>query len=215
MNAFRVFRVHAVALLILAPLLLGACVKMPKKPYPKRRFFALDATREGAPGPKATAGRAEVGAVRISPRFAGSEMVYRTGELEYRSDYYNAFFRSPATHITEELREWMAASGAFSGVRQAGSAATIQYTIEPVVNSLYADFREKDKSQAVLEMQFYVASYSSGANRTLLDTRYTEALPVDSRQAETLATAWSAALGKILTAFEADLRKALSAESKP
>ena len=66
--------------------------------------------------------------LRVSPSYAGSEFVYRTGDVSLESDFYNEFFIPPGRLVSEEVRRWFEASGLFEMV--VDSASPIESTPE-------------------------------------------------------------------------------------
>ena len=70
----------------LALLVLSGCVSLAKS-YPDKHYYALDVTGKGSPvflcpGPYSTFER-----LFVSPRFKGQELVYRTDDTRYESDF--------------------------------------------------------------------------------------------------------------------------------
>ncbi len=92
--------------------------------------------------------------LRISPRFEGTEIVYRTSEARYQSDFYNEWFIAPSAMVTQQLAELADQCTPVStcgGHLQFPGSRTI--FLEGTVNALYADLRLNGSPKAVLNMQ--------------------------------------------------------------
>ena len=61
-----------------------------------------------------------MGNVRVAPAFASPPLVYRTGEVQYSSDFYNAFIAEPGPLLGASMAEWLDRAGPFKTVSQPG-----------------------------------------------------------------------------------------------
>ncbi len=188
----------------LALLFLSGCVDLGKE-FAERRFYSLDVTRSGAPGavPKGTV--LEVRRFRISRRYEAQELVYRKGDQVYETDFYHAFFVPPATNLTEETREWMARSGRFEHVVEAGSRVGGTHVLEGSVSELCGDFRGEGAGRAVLELQFFLILDAEAVPKILFKKTYRREPELRERTAAALVAGWQKGLGEILAEFEGDL----------
>jgi cholesterol transport system auxiliary component len=195
-----------------ATLALGLAAALPgclnlAKGYPEKKFYVLRAARKGGP-PSRTAGELPVLKVprfRVSPLYDGKEFVYRKDDLTYESDFYNVFFISPASLLTEEARRWLSASGRFQHVIDPSSRLEGALVLEGMVTSLYGDFREKESPRAVLEIQIALIENPEAGSRVVFKKDYRQETALAQRSAAGLARGWNEGLGRILTALEEDL----------
>ena len=90
--------------LMLATCLLGAagCVSF-KKPAPDKRYHVLEVERPGEARVASLNETLKVLEAKISPLHDKNGLIYRIGDLQYETDYYNEFFISPRELITEEM----------------------------------------------------------------------------------------------------------------
>ena len=72
----------------------------------------------------------DVNRFSISPTSQGREFIYRTTDLEYKTDFYNQFFRPPDNILTDAVRQWLNQTGLFEDVLTPVSQAIANYTIE-------------------------------------------------------------------------------------
>lgn len=181
-------------------------------PAPDKHLYAIAATR---PGPSAQAAAADksvlkVRPLQISPAYQGKEMLYRVGDVEVESDYYNVFFVQPALALTQQTAQWLGRAGVFGHVVDSTSQMAETYLLEGMVNALYGDFRDKTHPKAVLEMQFFLLKYKDEKYGVVFQKTYAQAVPfsTDYRDAKALAEAYNTALAAILAELEGDLRAA-------
>lgn len=185
---------------------LAGCVSL-TKPFPVKRFYVIEAAPPAAESPRVEGTALLIRKFRVSPSFAANGFVYRVGEHEFETDYYNEFFVGPEEMIGEQAARYLAASGPFERVAQAGSAAPT-HMLEGSVAALYGDYRAPASPKAALEMQFVLLADADGEARIIFQKNYAReiALPADSPAA--LAAAWSEALAGILAELAEDCAKA-------
>ena len=181
--------------------LTAGCVGALKSDYPERRFYTLSAHRPGEAAAPAKEGVLRVRRFTASKLSEGNELVTRTSESEYETDFYNAFFSPPATQVTEQTHRWLGASGLFSAVVGTGSSVPETHVLEGNVVALHADERQ---STAVMELQFMLVRVSSDPTAVLFQKSYREATAGVS-DPEARVRGWTTALGRILSALERDL----------
>ncbi|MDD4952530.1 MAG: ABC-type transport auxiliary lipoprotein family protein, partial [Desulfovibrionaceae bacterium] len=183
-----------------------ACVKL-DRPSLDKRYFDLEISR---PGPAAQADNDTVLALRrlrVSPRYQGRELVYKTGDNEFSSDFYNLFFVPPADMLGQDLREWLEAAGLFGHVVDTASLAPADLVLEAAVNRLYADL-SATPARAVAEMQFIMLRDVSGKDEIVFSAAYEAALPVERDSPQGLVRAMREAVAEVFARLEADLRAA-------
>lgn len=191
-------------LLVIAILALAGCVDL-KSAYPEKKFYTLEAERSGAARPTAEATVLRIRRFSASKAVEGSEIVFRTGENEYESDFYNVFFVPPAAQLTEQAHRWIGNSRLFATVVGTGSSIAETHILEGHVIALHGDRRNRDAPKAILEAQFMLIDVSADPARVLLQKGYREMLPVPKDEVDGFVRTWREGLAKILASLEADL----------
>lgn len=192
------------AALFFAAALVSGCIST-ERAYPVKRQFVIDVYREGEKLAKPLAGAVRVRQFSTSSRFDGREFVYRTGDVAYESDFYSEFLAPPASMLTEEIRQWLDASGIFANVVDAGSGAATVYVLEGNVPQLYGDYVDRSAPRAVLEIQFFLIEERGGSRAVAFQKTYAAAAPLASRAPVDLVRGWNTCLMNVLTELEKDL----------
>jgi cholesterol transport system auxiliary component len=176
--------------------------------YVKRQTFALEVSRGEAASSESQA-ILRVRTFRVSPRYEGKQFVYREDTLSYESDFYNGFLTSPDTMITEEVRQWLADSGLFEQVVDFVGQVTPTHILEGEITDLYGDYTRDRGTQpkAAMAIRFFLINDIGGRMEIVFQKHYRREVPVKGETATALVDGWNNALEKILTDFEADLRK--------
>ena len=192
--------------LLLLMTLSAGCVTL-ERSYPDKRYFVID-IRDTANAPATQNDRVLlVSSLHISPRYAGTEFVYRTSDTSYESDFYNQFLSAPGTMISEEIRKGLATGSGFKYVIGPASDLSANYVLEGSVNALYGDFRDLNKPAAVLEIEFFLRNEDPQKPGILLHKRYEKSVPIGQRSPEALTKGWDQALEEIIAMLVADLGK--------
>lgn len=183
------------------------------RPYPERTFFLFEVS---SPAQVATVQGTSVDINRfsISPRSEGREFIYRTTDLEYKSDFYNQFFRPPHNIITEVARQWINESELFEDVLTPVSQAIADYQIEGNIIDLYGDYRNEASAEAVLSIQLFLIKLSEDGSdpEILLSKTYSSTKPIGIASPQNLMNGWNSALEEILSEFLSDLNNKLKAD---
>ncbi|MEQ9618684.1 MAG: hypothetical protein RIG61_05885 [Deltaproteobacteria bacterium] len=151
----------------------------------------------------------EVWRFDIAPGSDGKEFIYRISDLEYKSDFYNQFFRPPTALLTDVTTRYLAGSGLFMDVLSPTSqGGNTNYYIEGNIVRLYGDYRTQPK--AVMEIQLFLLKYESditdgGISNIVFGKTYSSEKPIASASAQDLMRGWNLALEEILNEFLADL----------
>lgn len=188
----------------------AACASV-SRDYPEKSMYAFDVdrpTREAAP---VDAPVVLVRRFRTSALGGGRQLVYRTGDSRFESDYYTEFFDEPEGLLTGVVSNWVADAGLATVVSSAGDLEP-DFVLHGAIRGLYVDVREEDPL-AVVDLQLVLSRRDGG---------YT--VPIwrsDQRRFETAAgpsggavlVAWNRAMRSILTEVEPELREALAGES--
>jgi len=197
-------RIRGAALLM--PLLAAGCMDLSQR-YPDARFHDINVTR---PGPRAegTPGAVlKIRRFRVSPRYEGVELVTRTSDLHYESDFYNKLFVPPASMLTDEVRRWLEMSGAFEHVLDYSSHLDATHVLEASVAALHGDAVDPAAPKAVIEIQFYVIDDRGAPPSVSFRKNYRREIAIKESKADTLVRGWADGLTQILAEFEGDLRK--------
>jgi ABC-type uncharacterized transport system auxiliary subunit len=182
----------------------SGCVSL-ERSYPEIRYFAIelqDAANRSNPGGEQTLLMPNL---RVSPRYADKNFVYRTSEPGYETDFYNQFLTSPASMISEEMRKALAASHAFKYVVGPALQLPANYTLEGSINALYGDFRNLKQPEAFVEIEFFLHNEDPAKSGIVLHKRYTKAVPLTARSPEALVKGWNQALEAIVAMLITDL----------
>lgn len=194
---------HGVLLLVI---FVSGCVSL-ERTYPDKRYFVIE-IRDTAKSSATQSDRVLLVAnLHISPRYAGTEFVYRTSDTAYESDFYNQFLSSPSTMIGEELRKGLQAASAFKYVIGPASQLTASYALEGSVNALYGDFRNLNSPAAVLEIEFFLRNEDPEKPGVVLHKRYAKSVAIGQRSPDALTKGWDQALEEITADLVADLAK--------
>ena len=170
-----------------------------------RDTFLLDAPRPGVSGQPASETILAVQLFSIGPAYQSKGLVYRTGENKYKSDFYNEYFISPASMLTEQARNWLSASGVFAQVLSPASSVAPTHILEGHVRQIGADLRDDSKPRATLEISFFLLKQQK-RNRTIqLNKTYSVTRPLADETAAACIDALNQCLSEILGNLEKDL----------
>ncbi len=182
--------------LLLFAVVLTGCSILPRS---KPRDFLLD---PGAP-PSFSAMRSKstiaVDFVDVATPFAGGGFVYRVSNSGWETDAYNRFLIGPAQMTTSILRNWLTESQLFREVSTPGDGGGQTYLLNAGVTELYGDFQNPFAPVAVMTMRFQVVRANS--RQIVMQTTFTQTVPVSARTPEALIEAWNEALRMNLTAL--------------
>ena len=192
-------------LIIILAFFVTGCLKIPKSGYPDKHYFVLDVCRSEGIVKNPSEAILKIQKFYISPRYEGKSFVYRKGEVNYESDFYNEFFISANDLITEQVCQWFAESGLFRNVMDVHGLLEPDYILEGKITDLYGDYREKKAPKAVLGIGFVLFHDVSAHSEMVFQKRYRQEVLLKETSPETLARGWSDALWQILEKFEKDL----------
>jgi cholesterol transport system auxiliary component len=152
----------------------------------------------------------EVDRFSIEAAFATKSFIYRTGERQYETDYYNEFLVLPAQMITEDTRDWLSRTGLF--LRVAGPAARVTPThlMEGNIVDLYGDLRDKNAPKAVMQIRIFVSKLETDSQPAQVFSRdYSAVTRLESHDPAGLVDAYSRCFQKILADLQKDLTEKL------
>src|SRR5262245_20700482 len=149
----------------------SACVSL-ERGYPEIRYFVVsvpDSVNRSNPAGERVLTMANL---RVSPRYADKNFVYRVSESGYEADFYNQFLIAPDLLFGEEVRKGLAATQLFKYVVGPTSQQRANYFLEGSINALYGDFRNLSAPAAVLELEFFLHNEDSANPGIILNKRY-------------------------------------------
>lgn len=181
-----------------------------QKGYDKH-YYVLEAERRG---PLLTEQGQDVLDLRrftIASAYKSRELVYRTADREYKTDFYHELLTSPAVMITDKTRQWLSESGLFKAVVDSASNVEAGYILEANITKLYGDFLPDVPAGAVMEIRFFLLDKKSPDQAIILTKKYKQSVPLRARDPESLVLAFDKCLEDILMSLEKDLQQKLSA----
>ena len=175
------------------------------KPFPVKKAYVFEVSRPERSSSTDEKAILLVRRFRTAPPYENNGFVYRTGELQYESDFYNVFFSPPAALLGDQTRQWLEASRLVRLVAGVGVQTEPTHSLEGWLYALYGDHRQTNAPQAVLGIQFFVSRLGD-TPEVVFHKDYRQQVPVNGRSPEALTAAWNRGLQQILTDLEADLR---------
>jgi cholesterol transport system auxiliary component len=204
-------RVSAAILALVLLAQFAGCAPSLSRPAVERRFYNITAQRTDVAAPQQDKTVLKVRPLQISPAYQGKELVYRLGEVEFESDYYNVLFVQPSSNLSQQVEQWLGRAGVFSHVVDSTSQVADTHLLEGLVNALYGDFRDRANPKAVLEVQFFLLKNNKNENYSVAFSKsYKKAVPFSAgfKDAGVLVAAYNQALAEVLADLEMDLRGA-------
>jgi cholesterol transport system auxiliary component len=191
---------------LLFVVLLAGCSALQRE-SPVRQTFLLD-----PPAPAAVArsqpSTLRVGRIDVAAPFRSRNFVYRTGELNYETDFYVEFLVPPAAMLAEQTARGLEHAKAFAQVSTPGSGTDAQWVLDGFATSIYADYRDKAKPAAQLDISYYLTSATGTQQTPAWSREYRERVPMREASAQAYAEALNHAFGEILAQLSRDLASA-------
>jgi cholesterol transport system auxiliary component len=176
----------------------------------EKQHYILDAQRASVLVAGNSTNIVEVRRFTIASAFSAKGLIYRVGDFEYESDFYNEFLISPNAMITEKAHNWLSTSGLFQRVLDPGSRVDPTHVIEGNVIALYGDLRAKSSPKAVMEISiFLLDTKTEPDSRIVFGKTYKSSVALESEGPQYLVSALDRCLIEILTKLEHDLRENL------
>lgn len=197
-----------IVIFVLFPFLIG-CINLERN-YPDKKFFVLEASRDGEVVSSETGTVLAVRRFQISPQFEGKSLIYRLSDLRYESDFYNEFLVPPVSLLTDEVHEWIRESGLFQHTVDPSSYLDPLFILEGSITALYGDYRESASPKAVLEIHFFLIHQVSESYKIIFEKQYRREEPFKGDSPDDLVKGWNNAFQNILTAFENDAKAAIT-----
>lgn len=175
-----------------------------------KKYYVLSAIRETKSIKAEKDSILEVRHFTIDSAFSGKGLVYRIGEFEYESDFYNEFLVSSDAMVTEKVRNWLSASGISRRVLDPGSYVDPTHVIEGNVIALYGEFRDKSTPTAVMKIRVFLLEMKTGKDPVIVFGKtYKSSVALESKSPGILVSALDRCLIKMLTNLEKDLAERL------
>lgn len=191
--------------LMIVSMVLSGCG--PKRIAYNQRNFVLETSRNSPQQKTSKDVILNVQNFSIDVAFSTKSLVYRKGQSEYETDFYNQFLIKPDDMITEKTRSWLSESGLFKWVLEPGSYTDSTHVLEGNITALYIDFREESAPKATMEIRFFLVKLPEKS--IVFGNTYESVLEVKSKTAEALVEAFDKCLINILSALEKDLQEQL------
>ena len=190
----------------LALLVLSGCVSLAKS-FPDKHYYALEVTRQGEPGVPVSGVVLDVRGLIVSPRFEGKELVYRTGDTRYESDFYNEWFVWPSAMLTQQIQDWLRQARLFEHVVATPSYMDATHILEGTVTALYGDYRQQGEHKAVVGMHIVLIEDNSTRTSIVFQRDYQQMVELSETSPDELTLGWNQGLQQIFIALEEDLRR--------
>ncbi|WP_027358684.1 ABC-type transport auxiliary lipoprotein family protein [Desulforegula conservatrix] len=198
--------IQLVLAVLISCLVLPGCVKL-SKPYPIKQYFVLEAKRTAQTGGAAPKASIRIKDPEISPLFSSKSFVYKTSNLEFKTDFYNEFFILPDKLIKTQTVEWLKKSGAFRRISPDPGEKT-DFILESNIVNLYID-KTTSPNKAVLETAFFLLSGTKGADEIIWHSAHREEVQVKDDSSPAMAEAFSKSLENTLIFLENNLIKSV------
>jgi len=132
------------------------------------------------------------------PPYDNDQFVYRTSHIRYLSDYYHSFLVAPVVQVTEMTMGSIEAANIFDDVLFADAyLGKRQYVLQPVLVSLYADYRNSTKPCGVVVMRYLL--YRDKDKKIVMNRAFNASIPLAHKTNDALVKAWNQAFANILT----------------
>lgn len=196
--------INKIVILILLSGLCSSCINLSKN-YPIRSQYMLDVHYPPRVQKKLSTDILEVYPTSISPQFAGNSFVYLTSNINYMSDYYNAFFIPPAQQFTQIITRYFDHTALFYKATTGNNFLKNNYILQTNVLALYADYRSSFHPKGALVIEFILFKVGEENTTLLLDKTYKQSVPLAQKDSQSLIVAWNQGLQNILKQFQRDL----------
>ncbi len=191
------------------PLLAVVCSGCVSSHSYSKRQFVIEAARPAQPVGQRHDVVLAVRGFTIDPVCDSRGLLYRKGESEYESDFYNEFLVAPQALISSQTRNWLAQSGVCKTVLEPGSLIEATHVLEGNVLALYGDFRGSGLPQAVMQVRVFLVA-NTGSEPEIIFTRdYRASHRAETQTADALVAAMNQCLEQVLSELERDLGEVL------
>ncbi len=197
-----------IGLILAVTVALSGCSAFSKE-YPDKRYFSLHVVRSGEERVPLDNLVLKVRQFEVSRSYEGQELIYRQGELDWASDYYNALFVPPADLLTEATIRWIEASRLFAQVVPQTSRLKPTHYLEGFLASFYGDYSDPANRRAVVEIGFLLMDERNLDSLVAYQGVFKREEPLADDSVEELIRAYERAIAGILSELDAGLDKGL------
>jgi cholesterol transport system auxiliary component len=176
-------------------------------PVYNQRNFLLEVSRSSQQQKTSKDVILDVKNFSIDRTFSTKNLVYRKGQSEYETDFYNQFLIRPDDMVTEKTRSWLSESGLFKWVLEPGSYTDATHVLEGNITALYGDFRDNSSPKATMKIRIFLIKLPEKS--VVFGKTYEVVSEVKSQTAEALIEAFDKCLINILSNLEQDLQEQL------
>lgn len=176
-----------------------------KREYPERNYFTLQVVNTIKSSQAQGRHYLKVQRVDLNPLYFAKEFNYKTGPDEFKSDFYNQFYKSIDDIITGQIYSWLSNSGLFKDVLPFNSIINAEYILDSNIIDIYADFTDPSNPRSILNIQFFLVDDTKDT-ATLKYTRViNQEVSISGMTPEAAVDGWNKALKNILTELQSDL----------
>ena len=197
-------RANSIALASSVALVLAACSI--GKPVPQATTYVVepDAPTERLSGVHGSE-VVRMGNVRVAAAFSGNALVYRTDDVTFISDPYQAFIADPRAMLGNQMASWLNRAGPFKVVTQPDSGLQADYILEATVTELYGDFRPGKAAAAVVAVQFTLINTDAVGPSRVFEQTATRRVPLERSSPDALVRGYGRAVSEILADVAGEL----------
>lgn len=178
------------------------------KPIPQATTYVVEPPMPAlSPASERRAQSMRMGNVRVAAAFSGNALVYRTGDVQFVSDPYQAFIAEPAAMLGNRMAEWLDRSGPFKTVSQPGNARPAAFVLEATATELYGDFRAGQTPAAVMAVQFALIDPTTPRPTVVLERTIASRIVIAEATPDALVRGYGTALAEILTQLASELQQ--------
>ena len=193
-----------IALASSAMLVLAACSI--GKPVPQATTYVVEPV---APAERLSGSHGSevvrMGNVRVAAAFAGNALVYRTDDVTFTSDPYQAFIADPRAMLGNQMASWLNRAGPFKAVTQPDSALPANYVLEATVTELYGDFRRGKPAAAVMAVQFTLVNIDAAGSGLVFEQTVARRVALEQASPDALVRGYGRAVSEILSEVSGEL----------
>lgn len=197
---------------LLASVLFVGCLGGQTAPTKQRYVLDIRPVQVSDPGSR---GVVQVNRVGVAPLFERKGLVFRTGDDRYESSFYHEFYATPGELIRDVVRQWLDHSGVFTEVVSPVMRADPDWWLEGRVVKLYADVRQPDSADAVLEIGWTLLDARAADFTPVFNKTYSSIVALPDREPAAVVEGLRKALAFTLEQLNEDLAMALDAAAAP
>jgi uncharacterized lipoprotein YmbA len=146
-----------------------------------------------------------MGNVQVAAAFAGSGLVYRTDDVTFVTDPYQAFMADPRAMLGNQMASWLNRAGPFKAVTQPDSTLPASYTLEANVTELYGDFRPGRPAAAVMAVQFTLVNVDAVNSGLVFEKTIVRQVPLERASPDALVRGYGKAVSEMLSEVAGEL----------